>query len=229
VNYHYFRFEKGDPNLSAERSYQLDLGIDWQQNKWSLQLSPFFNYFPNYIYLNPTSQHDIYYGAGNQVFEYEQSKVMRYGGELQTRYQFLKNLSGEILAEYLYSEQLSGSKKGYTLPFSPPASVLFGLTYNPEIKHLKNTYFLLDYRYTAQQNQIVPPEKKTASSNVFNIAMGTKVKAGQQDFIISMQVQNLFNTKYLNHTSFYRLIELPEASRNIIVSVKIPFLIHKSI
>jgi iron complex outermembrane receptor protein len=229
VNYHYFRFEKGDPNLSAERSYQLDLGIDWQQNKWSVQLSPFFNYFPNYIYLNPTSQHDIYYGAGNQVFEYEQSKVMRYGGELQTRYQFLKNLSGEILAEYLYSEQLSGSKKGYTLPFSPPASVLFGLTYNPEIKGLNDTYFSLDYRYTAQQNQIVPPERKTASSNVFNLAIGTKAKAGQQDFIISLQVQNLFNTKYLNHTSFYRLIELPEASRNIILSVKIPFLIHKSI
>ena len=229
VNYHYFRFEKGDPNLSAERSYQLDLGMEWQENKWSVQLSPFFNYFPNYIYLNPTSQHDIYYGAGNQVFEYEQSKVMRYGGELQTRYQFLKNLSGEILAEYLYSEQLSGSKKGYTLPFSPPASVLFGMTYNPEIKNLKDTYFSLDYRYTAQQNQIVPPERKTAASNVFNLAMGTKAKAGQQDFIISLQVQNLFNTKYLNHTSFYRLIELPEASRNIILSVKIPFLIHKSI
>jgi iron complex outermembrane receptor protein len=229
VNYHYFRFEKGDPNLSAERSYQLDLGVEWQQNKWSVQLSPFFNYFPNYIYLNPTSQHDIYYGAGNQVFEYEQSKVTRYGGELQMRYQFLKKLSGEILAEYLYSKQLSESKKGYTLPFSPPASVLFGLTYNPEIKGLNDTYFSLDYRYTAQQNQIVPPERKTAASNVFNLAMGTKTKAGQQDFIISLQVQNLFNTKYLNHTSFYRLIELPEASRNIILSVKIPFLIHKSI
>lgn len=227
VNYHYFRFEKGDPDLAAERSYQLDLGMDWQSNKWSVQLSPFFNYFPNYIYLNPTSQHDIYYGAGNQVFEYEQSSVMRYGGELQTRYQFTPHLNGEILAEYLYSEQLSGSKKGYTLPFSPPASVLFGLNYSPEIKYLKDTYFSIDYRFTAAQNQIVPPEKKTASSNVFNLSFGTKIKSGQQDFILSMQVQNLFNTKYLNHTSFYRLIELPEASRNIILSMKIPFLIHK--
>jgi iron complex outermembrane receptor protein len=225
VNYHYFRFEKGNPNLSAERSYQLDLGLEWQENKWSIQLSPFFNYFPNYIYLNPTSQHDIYYGAGNQAFEYEQSKVMRYGGELQTRYQFLPVLSVEILAEYLYSEQLSGNKKGYTLPFSPPASVLFGMTYSPAIKNLRDTYFLLDYRYTAAQNQIVPPEKKTASSNVFNLALGTKLKTGKQDFTISLQVQNLFNTKYLNHTSFYRLIELPEASRNIILSVKVPFLI----
>jgi iron complex outermembrane receptor protein len=228
VNYHYFRFEKGDPNLAAERSYQLDLGIEWQANKWSFLLSPFFNYFPNYIYLNPTSQHDIYYGAGNQVFEYEQSKVLRYGSELQTRYQFLQNLSVEILAEYLYSEQLSGSKKGYTLPFSPPASVLVGINYSPKIKNLRDPYFSLDYRYTAAQNQIVPPEKKTASSSVFNLALGTKLKTGQQDFIISLQVQNLFNTKYLNHTSFYRLIELPEASRNIIVSVKVPFLIHKS-
>lgn len=227
VNYHYFRFEKGDQNLAAERSYQLDLGMEWHSNKWSVQLSPFFNYFPNYIYLNPTSQHDIYYGAGNQVFEYEQSKVMRYGGELQTRYQFTPHFSGEILAEYLYSEQLSGSKKGYTLPFSPPASVLFGLNYTPEIKYLRDTYFSLDYRYTAAQNQIVPPEKKTASSSIFNLALGTKVKAGHQAFILSLQVQNLFNTRYLNHTSFYRLIELPEASRNIILSVKIPFLIHQ--
>ena len=227
VNYHYFRFEKGNPDLSPERSYQLDLGMEWQENKWFVQLSPFFNYFPNYIYLNPTSQHDIYYGAGNQVFEYEQSKVMRYGGELQVRYQFLKNLSGEILAEYLYSEQMSGNKKGYTLPFSPPPSVLFGITYNPEITNLKETYFSLDYRFTAEQDQIVPPEKKTASSNVFNLAMGTRLKTAHQDFIISLQVQNLFNTKYLNHTSFYRLIELPEAGRNIILSLKIPFLIHK--
>lgn len=226
VNYHYFRFEKGNPNLSPERSYQLDLGMEWQENKWSFQLSPFFNYFPNYIYLNPTSQHDIYYGAGNQVFEYEQSSVMRYGGELQTRYQFFKNLSGEILAEYLYSKQLSGNKKGYTLPFSPPASVLFNLTYNPEITKLRDPYISIDYRYTAAQNQIVPPEKKTASSNIFNLAFGAKVKAGQQDFILSLQIQNLFDTKYLNHTSFYRLIELPEAGRNIILSMKIPFLIH---
>lgn len=227
VNYHYFRFEKGNPNLNAERSYQLDLGIDWQENKWSVQLSPFFNYFPNFIYLNPTAQHDIYYGAGNQVFEYQQSEVMRYGGELQVRYQFVKNVSGEILAEYLYSEQLSGSKKGYTLPFSPPASVLFGLTYSPEIKNLRDTYFSLDYRFTAQQNRIVPPEKKTESSQVFNLALGTKLQAGKQDFAVSLQVQNVFNTRYLNHTSFYRLIELPEAGRNIILSVKVPFLIHQ--
>lgn len=227
VNYHYFRFEKGNPNLDAERSYQLDLGMEWKAQNFSFQLTPFANYFPNFIYLNPTSAHDIYYGAGNQVFEYEQSKVFRYGAELQTKYYFFKSLSAEIAAEYLYSEQKSGSKKGYTLPFSPPPSVLFGLNYEPQISFLKEPYFSVDYRFTAEQNNIVPPEKKTAESHVFNLAFGSKIKAAKQDISISIQIQNLFNTRYLNHTSFYRLIELPEAGRNIIVSMKIPFLVYK--
>jgi iron complex outermembrane receptor protein len=227
VNYHYFRFEKGNPNLDAERSYQLDLGMEWQKQNWTFQLTPFVNYFPNFIYLNPTSAHDIYYGAGNQVFEYEQSKVFRYGAELQTRYYFIKSLSAEIAAEYLYSEQKSGSKKGYTLPFSPPPSVLFGLNYEPQIRFLKDAYFSVDYRFTSKQNNIVPPEKKTVESHVFNLAFGTKVKTGKQDISLSFQIQNLLNTKYLNHTSFYRLIELPEAGRNIIVSLRIPFSVSR--
>jgi hypothetical protein len=40
---------------------------------------------------------------------------MSYGGELQMYYQFLKKIIGKILTEYLYLEQLSGSKKRYSL------------------------------------------------------------------------------------------------------------------
>jgi iron complex outermembrane recepter protein len=124
VNYHYFSYEKGNPGLSPEQSYQADFSISLNTGKLTAGLSPFFNYFPNYIYLNPSSAHDYFYGAGNQVFEYAQSRVMRYGGEVQVKYQLSGQWSTEVLAEYLYAEQLSGDKKGYTLPFSPPASAL---------------------------------------------------------------------------------------------------------
>lgn len=221
VNYHYFSYERGDRGLSPEQSYQADLSFGWTAEKWSVQLSPFYNYFPNYIYLNPTADHDYYYGAGNQVFQYAQSRVMRYGGEIQFKYRLLKTLSAEWLGEYLYARQLSGDKKGYTLPFSPPASALFNLTWSPGIG--KATYFSVDYRITARQYNIVPPEKKTPGYQVVNIQTGTKVHCWQQPVIISLQAQNLFNTRYLNHTSFYRLIELPEAGRNIVLSLKVPF------
>lgn len=228
VNYHYFSYERGNPNLDPEQSYQADLSLSWTTEKWSIQLSPFYNYFPNYIYLNPTANYDYFYGAGNQVFQYSQSSVMRYGGELQFKYTIFNNLSTEILGEYLYAEQLSGDKKGYTLPFSPPQSVLVNLTYTlPQIGKFKDSYFSIDYRITGRQDNIVPPEKKTQGYQVMNVQAGTKFQLYKQPIMISLQAQNLSDTKYLNHTSFYRLIELPEAGRNIILSLKIPFKIEK--
>lgn len=227
VNYHYFSYERGDSSLSPEQSYQMDLSLGWTEEKWSLQFSTFYNYFPNYIYLNPTAQHDYYYGAGNQVFQYAQSRVMRYGGEIQLKYQFLKALSTELLGEYVAAEQLSGDKKGYTLPFSPPASVLLNLTWSPEVsKKFQNSYLSVDYRLTAAQNNIVPPEKVSPSYSVINVQAGTRFRMGKQHFQVSLQAQNLLDTRYLNHTSFYRLIELPEAGRNIILSLKVPFELH---
>ncbi|MGO1868619.1 MAG: TonB-dependent receptor [Sphingobacteriaceae bacterium] len=229
VNYHYFSYERGDATLSPEQSYQADLSLGWNDEKWSVQVSPFYNYFPNYIYLNPTADHDYYYGAGNQVFQYAQSQVMRYGGEIQLKWKFLKSLSTELLGEYLYSEQLSGDKKGYTLPFSPPVTGLVNLTWSPEINsRFQNSYFSIDYRLTAAQNHIVPPEKKTPGYQMINLQVGTTIALDRQPVTISLQAQNLLNTRYLNHTSFYRLIELPEAGRNIVLSLKVPFTLRQA-
>lgn len=224
VNYHYFSYEKGDANLSAEQSYQADLSLGWNAQSWSVLISPFYNYFPNYIYLNPTAYHDYFYGAGNQVFQYSQSKVMRYGGELKLRVDLLKGLSSEFVGEYLYARQLSGDKKGYGLPFSPPISGMISLSWSPEFGgNLEDTYFGIDYRIAGKQDRIVPPEKKTPGYTVINLQAGTKINLFRQPLILSLQAQNLLNTKYMNHTSFYRLIELPEAGRNLILSLKIPF------
>jgi len=230
VNYHYFSYERGDPDLSPETSYQADLSLEWASDRWSVQLSPFYNYFPNYIYLNPTAEHDYFYGAGNQVFQYAQSSVERFGGELLVKYQFLQGLSTEILAEYLYAKQLSGDKKGYTLPFSPPASALFNLTWSPKLNGLlQNSYLSADYRITASQNHIVPPEKKTRGYRLINMQAGTQIRLQGQPLMLSLQAQNLLNTRYLNHTSFYRLIELPEAGRNIVLSLRVPFSIKQPV
>jgi iron complex outermembrane receptor protein len=54
INYHMYRFEKGDSTLRAEESYQLDFAYEFTKNKWQISISPFVNYFPNYIYLNTT-------------------------------------------------------------------------------------------------------------------------------------------------------------------------------
>ncbi|MFA6809280.1 MAG: TonB-dependent receptor, partial [Eubacteriales bacterium] len=224
VNYHHFSYEVGNAELSPEISYQLDAGIEYNAPKFAFGTTPFINYFTNYIYLNPTSEHDRLYGNGNQIYNYTQSEVFRYGAELHVHYEPLKCLQVGILGEYVYSEQLSGEKKGFTLPFSPPLSGIFNIKYQKQkIKFIENAYVSVDYRVTASQNNIVPPEETTEGYQLINLGLGGDMVFKNQRMTISMQVQNLFNTKYFNHTSYYRLINVPEPGRNFIVNVSIPF------
>ncbi|WP_439487953.1 TonB-dependent receptor [Algoriphagus sp.] len=224
VNYHYFRYERGNADLSPERSFQLDLGVELNKELVKLSISPFVNYFPNYIYLNPSFEHDYLYGAGNQIFNYTQSEVFRYGGEISATYQLDTHWSFELLGEYVYSHQLSGDKKGFTLPFSPPPSGIVNVTYRPAFqRHFSSPYIALDYRLTARQNNIVPPEKVTPGYQLVNLRLGSELSVAGQKVNVDLQIQNLFNTKYLNHTSFYRLIDLPEPGRNIALSLHYQF------
>ncbi|AWM13429.1 TonB-dependent receptor [Flavobacterium sediminis] len=224
VNYHQFSYELGNPDLSPEESYQLDLGATWQKNKIYVDINPFLNYFSNYIYLNPTPEYDYAYGAGNQIYEYTESRVLRYGGELKIDYNFNDNYTAGIVGEYVYSEQLSGVKKGYTLPFSPPPSVLLHFTYSKDFgQNIQNTFASVDLKYVTEQNNIVPPENKTPDYHVINLGLGSDIVWGTQKVNIRFQIQNVFNKKYFNHTSFYRLIGVPEPGRNFVLFVKIPF------
>lgn len=224
VNYHHFSYEVGDPGLAAEVSYQLDGGLEYGSRRLAIGATPFLNYFPNYIYLNPTSEHDRLYGNGNQVYVYTQSRVFRFGAELHAHYELLRFLQLGVIGEYVYSEQLSGEKKGFSLPFSPPASALVNLKFHrPVIACIENAYLSIDYRITAAQNNIVPPEEPTRGYQLINIRLGGGLKLGNTRLDISLQVQNLLNSKYFNHTSYYRLINVPEPGRNFVVNISIPF------
>lgn len=224
VNYHQFSYEVGDPDLSPEVSYQLDLGAEYNSADFAFGISPFFNYFSNYIFLNPSADHDRLYGNGNQKFYYIESQVMRFGGEIHSHYTIMPALSIGVIGEYVYSEQLSGEKKGFTLPFSPPATLLFNLKYSPQFNRgVKNAYLSADYKLAAKQTRIVPPEEKTDGYQVVNLSMGGDLNVGKESITIAFQVQNAFNQKYFNHTSYYRLINVPEAGRNFVLNVKIPF------
>jgi iron complex outermembrane receptor protein len=221
-NAHMFRIEKGDSSLKAEEAYQFDIGLEWGSEKFAIGVSPFASYFPNYIYLNPTAKFDE--ALYKQVFAYTETEVFRYGGELHAHYSVTDFLKTGIIAEYIYSQQLSGSKKGFTLPFSPPPSVLLnvGLTGN-DGKWLHAPFLSIDYKIVLEQNNVVPPEETTAGYQLINLRAGLKVFTGANHIHINAQVQNLLNTKYYNHASYYRIIGMPEMGINFILNVNVPF------
>jgi len=222
VNYHMYRYEKGNVDLDSEESYQLDLDIAYKGKTIQLGISPFVNLFQNYIYLNPTSS----YYETLQIYEYTQAKVFRMGTEISASTSIFKNLQLNATAEYVYSEQTSGAKKGFTLPFSPPLSGVFSANYQfKDLLFFKKPQLSADYRITAAQHDIVPPEEITDGYQLLNMSLLTNIQAfkNKAPMEVRLKLNNVFNTQYFNHTSFYRLIDVPEAGRNISLSITIPF------
>lgn len=224
VNFHHFSYEIGDPSLKPETAYQLDVGFEWHHKTFALGLTPFVSYLANYIYLNPGYERDYSHGAGNQIYRYTQSEVFRTGSELHAHITLLKGLRLGLIGDYVFSRQMSGEKKGFGLPFSPPASVLLNAEYQArDFERLKQPYISIDFRWVARQNTVVPPEDPTPAYQVFNVAAGANLSLAGHNLELAFQVQNLLNTKYFNHTSYYRLINVPEPGRSFIVTLTLPF------
>jgi iron complex outermembrane recepter protein len=223
VNYHLFREERGDSTLTSETAWQADASLEYIRGLSTIRLSGFYNWFPGYIYLNPTS--DFSDETGLQVFHFVQNEVIRYGGEITFTQQVGDLLNLSAGGEYVYSEQRSGNKQGFGLAFSPPPSVLVGITWNPDVKSktFSDIYLTLETRMAARQTRVVPPEEPTKGYQVLNFLAGTRIASRGQNFEIYFQLNNILDATYYNHTSYYRLINIPEPGRSGQLTLVWPF------
>jgi len=235
VNYHNFSYEVGNKDLKSEKSYQLDGEIDYVSRLFTVTLTPFAGWFSNYIFLNPTPSFDRFYGNGNQIYNYTQCRVLRLGGEaeikfvLDNRYSVFGKSKIEIIlsGEYLKSRQLSGEKKGYSLPFSPPETCGLETIYTRNLKKTsenkrynpKEFFVGLSLKKAFRQEEIVPPENPTSGYSVLNFNGGFSFLFLGRSVEFNVGINNIFNTVYYNHTSYYRLINVPEQGRNLTISL----------
>ena len=217
INYHIFRYERGNANLDPEESYQIDAGIHWDNEVLCVQVDPYVNFFPNYIYLNPTSQ----YVEGLQLYHYTQARVLRYGVEVQVNWMITDHWDAELKGEYLKAEQQSGQKKGYTLPFSTPWSADAGIKYSFDWHG--QGFLGLNAHLVGAQHEIVPPEKPTDGYWTLNLSAGKNILLGRNTLKVALHADNLLDKRYYDHTSYYRLIDVPEPGRNFSMMVGLEF------
>ncbi|SEC81033.1 iron complex outermembrane recepter protein [Tenacibaculum sp. MAR_2009_124] len=218
VNYHMYRYEEGSLDLDPESSYQIDAEFKTNFNKVDFQLTPFVNYFDNYIYLSPSSE----YYQTLQKYQYQQSEVFRYGGEILAHYRPTNSITLSGSLEYVKAKQLSGRKKNFTLPFSPPLTGVLSLEYTLKPwSYFNDINLFASGRFASDQNEIVPPEKTTEGYSLFSLGLRTNVLAFSKINPLKIQgkINNLFNRKAFDHTSFYRLIEVPQPGRNFSITL----------
>lgn len=225
-----FRYEKGDENLKAEQGYQMDIAVNYERKKIHITLSPFYNYFSNFIYLSPANvfptasiNGKLYpYPSSGQLYEYKQATVHHYGGEVGIHYHPFQFLSIEGNVESVYTQNVD-TKLG--LPFNPPNNAQVFIEYHPETpnQHFQQNFIRLNMGVYAAQNRVDRNELTTDSYQLMNLSMGTRFGKKKAKTQLIFQVQNLLNQQYFNHLSRYRLINVPEPARNYVLSLKFSF------
>jgi iron complex outermembrane receptor protein len=74
----------------------------------------------------------------------------------------------------------------------------------------------------AKQDLVARNELVTPAYHVFNFSFSTKVITHYFPLSLDFQWQNMLNTIYYNHLSFYRHLQLPEAGSNFQLLLTIP-------
>lgn len=220
-----FRHEQGDNQLSAEKGYYADAGLEWKNEGFQLEINPYAYYFSNYLYLNPTGEWSKLPHAG-QIYRYSESKAILSGIEVSFLKHFWHNLEVHLNAEYIRNEQISdNSNERYPLPFTPPANFFVEFQYeiNSSSQTFQETNFFVHCKSSFDQNRVARNEQNTPGYQVFGMGINSTINWGKNTFELVLQANNIFDSKYFNHLSFYRKLEIPEPGRNIQLLIKIPF------
>lgn len=219
-----FRHERGDPNLDAEKGYVLDTKLSYRKNAFNASVSPYFYYFENYIFLNPSGQFSILPHAG-QIYQFTQSEALLTGIEFDFNTVFAEKWHTQLTFEYLYNRQVTNDRsRNFPLPFTPPVNGFFEVGYDflENSNTFKETEIFANSAFAFEQDRIAQNEQITPGYQIFGGGLRTDLKIGNFKATVNLQATNIFNTKYFNHTNFYRALEIPEMGRNVQLMLKIP-------
>ncbi|MEP4534624.1 MAG: TonB-dependent receptor [Cyclobacteriaceae bacterium] len=222
-----FRHEVGDSTLTSERGLQADISLSYQKSNFSLVASPYMSWFYGFIYLAPTSfvsgslDADAFPEQG-QVFMYRQNDAFFAGGELAAEYHPIEPLHLRTAFEYVYNYNLDTQ---LPLPFTPPASIFSEIHYELplQVNLIEEIHIGVNYKKVFDQNRVDRNERTTPGYHLVGLNIGSNFQINNFHADLSLSVQNLTNTRYFNHLSRYRLLNLPEQGRNFVISLNIPF------
>ncbi len=214
VHHGTFRHEQGNASLDSEHGWQLDASYIYEHRGLYLSLTPFGSWYGNYIYLKPTGEWSILPHAG-QIYRYTGAKVLFAGVEAEFSINFLRRLNYRFGGEYVYSRNID---ERIPMPFSPPASMRNVLAW----EHNRFRIYA-ELHSIAAQNRVSRNESTTPGASLWNMGATVNIPTGGGDVEITLSAQNMLDTKYWNHISFYRQVEIPEPGRNFQLLIKIPF------
>jgi len=221
VHHGTFRHELGDSTLTSERSLQNDLLIRYSNQHIEVNFSPYINYFSDFIFLEPQAKFSPLPEAGI-LYQYNQANALHYGAEFQGDVHFTEQLHVGLSAQYTRGWNIETQ---YYLPFMPPFQARFDAEYEWEKwgHFAKDVFFGTQVQFAAAQNEVARNEKATSGFALLHLSFGMDFNIGKTPLKLVGNIQNVFDTAYFVHLNRYRQLNLPEAGRNFMLTLLVPF------
>jgi iron complex outermembrane receptor protein len=203
------RFEIGNPDLTNEQSFQVDLALEFKNEHIEIFANGFYNKVNDYIFLSPNGDTI----ENNPVFVYLQDNAKLYGGEfgLHLHPHPLDWLHFESSFETVTGQQDNGNY----LPLIPANSISNTIRIEFTTNTIKKGYAFVKLKSTFKQTNISPFETNTDGYNLLSAGFGGTLKLFKNDLAITISGTNLTDKTYINHLSRFKTDNIFNIGRNI--------------
>lgn len=197
-------YEVGSIELGDEIGYGSDIFARWTAGAIQSEIALFYNYFSNYIIMQPTGDYDQ--GSGLPVVEYQGDKARLYGGEVSLGLDITDGLNADLGLDYVLGQRISEETE--YLPFIPPVRLSVRLEYD-----YGRGWIGSRVRAVSSQNNVAPGENSTPGYTLLGLNAGIRLNSTGQHVII-LRVENLLDVKYRDHLTRIEERNYPMPGRN---------------
>jgi iron complex outermembrane receptor protein len=208
------RYEIGSTELKAEKAVQLDLTYEFHGEHLDLIVNPFASLLSNYIYLNPLDT----VISSLPVFEYAQlENGYSYGADAGWHYH--PHFAHWLHLENSFSYVMIQGNDDFQVSLLPQTriSTLLKVSF-PMKSNFRLNDLNIQHMYYFRQTNVAAFETASPSFQVINLGLNAQLK-GNVPLNFQLGVRNLLNSRYIDHLSRLKNIDLPFPGRNFYLSI----------
>jgi iron complex outermembrane recepter protein len=215
-------FERGNPNLRAERALNTSLSLHYDHRIFEIEATVFRNNIQDFIFQKPDSSPVLTIRGAFPAFSYAQTAAILRGGDFTIEMKPFKNLVFKTKGSMLFARNKTQNE---WLPLMPTDRVETELRLeNQSYRRLKQGYGSVSFSMVKRQNRIplsisdyqAPP----AGYGLVGLTFGGNLKMGKNAVETILKVDNLFNNPYRDYLDRMRYFSYA-VGRNISLKVKI--------
>ncbi|SFR46263.1 iron complex outermembrane recepter protein [Robiginitalea myxolifaciens] len=227
------RIELGDLRIDKETSYKGAITANYNSQKLSAEVTPYYNYISDFILLEPEGVEFTIRGAF-PVWNYRQTNAALLGLDVNINYEWTDMLSSQHQFSLVKGRDLDQDGPLINIPAANTRNAV-----QLELEELNNLRFGLESRYvfrqnetpeniivfSPEQNQDVELEINTAppAYHLMNFNAGLDFElSGKTTLAVNLRVQNLWNTSYRDYLNRLRYFA-DSPGRNWVLDLRINY------